>query len=320
VIPQDLLLVKILKIMVDVLPVISLPPRVGRPYVYQPVVLVCCILVMLAKHLSVRGLYQFLTCNEAQAVAVRAVIPFPDGKIPSRRTFDRRLIQAVLSLQLYMVAATTLMVNKFHIGIARLSLDNRMFEAVGAIWHRKHQKAGIIPDKLRNVDTTAGWGKSHYRGWVFGHGLDVFVTTGKLVVPVLAVSRSLTIRGNTAAKQITHLLPQVIRGVVSADSEYEDSVLTHKIRDTGRSLHVSSKNHPDQIPTSRTYQRRKVTVEPFFERFLLAFIARGKLDRKGPQAWPHLVGCCLLYQLMVIHNLAEGATNPIAVTHLIRIL
>lgn len=318
-IPQDFLLVKILKIVLSLIPEIPLEKGVGRPYVYKPVIVVCCFIVMVAKKLSVRALHAFLISNEAQAVAVKRTVPFPDGKIPSRRTFDRRLKDGILALQAYMLAGAMLLVHKFHVGIGRLALDNRMFEAFGALWHRKDQLAGTIPKGVRNVDKTAGWGISHYRGWVFGHALEVFVTTGKYVIPILASAHSLVKKGNTVVRPIVHFLPKVKKGAVSADSEYEDSVLGVLLKQTGRNLHAASKRRPKLTPKTKTYQRRKVTVEPFFERFLLAFVT-GKLDRKGPQAWPVLITCCLLYQLMVIHNFMERAPNPLIVTHLIRML
>lgn len=317
-IPQDLLLVKVLKLAVKLLRKIELPKRAGRPFVYQPVVIICCLLVMVAKHLSVRGLYDFLCRTDGNSA--RLVIPFPEGKIPNRRTFDRRFKQSLSALQIAMIAMTVFLVKKFHLGIARLSLDNKMFQAFGAIWHRSDQKKGIIPKSLRNVDKTAGWGISAYRGWIFGHALDVFVTTGKLVVPVLAFARTLAIRGNSAAKQFASLLPKVKKGVVAADSEYLDKILAKLLSQTGRSLHTPSKYYPEQRPKSKTYRKRKITVEPFFERFLQAFGLREKLDRKGPQAWPYLVTCCLLYQLMVTHNLLNGNPHPLEVTNLIRIL
>lgn len=212
-IPQDLLLVKILKIVLNILPEIKLPRKAGRPFIYSVKVIVCCLLVMVAKKLSVRGLYAFLTSKEDyQAEAIRNTIPFPSGNIPNRRTFNRRFKRSMLSIQKYMLSAVLLLVKRLSIGIARLSLDNRMFEAFGAIWHRKDQEKGIIPERLRNVDVTAGWGVSAYRGWIFGHALDVFVTTGKLVIPVIALGRSLVIRGNTAVKTITSLLPGVKKG------------------------------------------------------------------------------------------------------------
>lgn len=276
---------------------------------------------MVAKRLHVRGLYAFLTNTvDYQALMIRAVIPFPKAKIPTRRTFDRRLKNWQLSVQLYMIALVMLFMRKFRLGIARLSFDNRMFEAVGAIWHSKDIKRNRIPDGLRNVDTTAGWGVSKHRGWIFGHALEVIVTTGKLVIPILAISHSLRIRGNSVVKRVISLLPKVRKGVLAGDSEYFDQKLANETIKTGRSLHTPSKLHPKITPRSKTYQRRKTTVEPYFERFLQAFVLRGKLDRKGPNAWGYLVTCCFLYQLMVFYNMVNHATHPLQVTHLIRIL
>lgn len=320
-IPQDLLLVKILKIVLNILPEIKLPKRVGRPFVYSVAVIISCFIVMAAKRLSVRGLHAFLTNTEDyQAEALRKIILFPEGKIPNRRTFNRRFKKSMLAVQLYMLVATGWLIKKLGLGIARLSLDNRMFEAFGAIWHRKDQEKGVIPGKVRNIDITAGWGVSAYRGWIWGHALDVFVTTGKLIVPVLALARSLLIRGNTAVKVMIDLLPKVKKGVVSADSEYYDQKLHGLLKGTGRSLHAPSKTNPEDTPKSVTYSKRKKTVEPFYERFLQAFVIRGKLDRKGPYAWPYLVTCCFLYQLMVIYNIMTNKPNPLEVTHLIRLL
>lgn len=317
-IPQDLLLVKILKLAVRLLHKIQLPNRRGRPFVYLPVVIICCLLVMAAKQLSVRGLYALLVSSDGSVLC--SVIPLPEGKVPNRRTFDRRFKQSIRLLELSMLTVTLCFVKRFHLGIARLALDNRMFQAVGNLWHRKDQVKGTVPKGLHNIDQTAGWGFSHYRRWIFGHALEVFVTTGNLVIPVLAFAHSLHIGGNTAIKQVTSLLPKVTKGVVVADSEYEDTLLEKLLLQTGRSLQSARKRYPKLRPKSKTYQKRKKTVEPFYERFLLAFNARGKLDRKGPQAWPYLMTCCLLYQLMVLHNLLIHAANPLEVTHLIRML
>ena len=321
VISQETLLVKILKLVLKIVPDLSFTKRVGRPFVYRPRVVICCFLVMVAKRLSVRGLHSFLTnTDDMPAVQVQKTIPFPKGKIPTRRTFDRRLKTSMRVLQYSMLAIILFLVKRFHLGISHLAVDNRMFEAFGALWHRKDQKKGVIPDKLRNVDKTAGWGISHYRGWVYGHALDVCVTTGKLVLPVLAFSRSLLIRGNTALKQFGPMLPRVKRGSIVADSEYDDYELAMLFDTTGRKLFAPSKRNQKEWKANSWYKKRKITVEPFFERFLLAFPIRGKLDRKGPQAWPYLVLCCLLYQLMVTYNLIHHATSPMEVTHLIRML
>jgi len=82
VIPQDLLLVKILKLAIKHLRELQLPKRRGRPFLYQPIVIICCLLVMVAKQLSVRGLYTLLISSDG--FSLRSVIPFPDGAIPNR--------------------------------------------------------------------------------------------------------------------------------------------------------------------------------------------------------------------------------------------
>lgn len=276
---------------------------------------------MVVKHESIRGLYAFLTNTiDYQTQMIRDVIPFPNDKIPTRRTFDRRLKDWQISVQLYMLTLIGILVDKFRLGTARLSLDNRMFEAAGAIWHAKDMRKGMIPEGLRNVDKTAGWGVSKYRGWVFGHAIDIFVTTGKLVIPVVAIARSLKIKGNVIIQKIVNLLPLVKKGVVASDCEYADQKLDRSLSQTGRRLHAPSKQQPDKTPKSKTYYRRKITVEPYFERFLQAFILRGKLDRKGPNAWGYLVTCCFLYQLIVFYNLLNHVNHPLQVTHLIRML
>ena len=101
----------------------------------------------------------------------------------------------------------------------------------------------------------------------------------------------MVISKSRAIKQSIHLLPKVKKGIVAADCEYVDLLLAALLAKTGRRLQTPSKYHPEKVPKSKTYHKRKVTVEPFFERFLLAFPMRGKLDRKGPQAWPYLVAC-----------------------------
>lgn len=143
---------------------------------------------------------------------------------------------------------------------------------------------------------------------------------GKLVIPVLAFARSLLIRGNSSVKQFGRMLPRVKRGSIVADSEYDDSKLGHLFEATGRKLFAPGKRNQKTWKANRLYKKRKITIEPFFERFLLAFAMRGKLDRRGPQAWPYLVTCCFLYQLMVTYNLLHHGGNPMEVTHLIRML
>jgi hypothetical protein len=51
-----------------------------------------------------------------------------------------------------------------------VSADKRMIHARGPVWHRKHQKPGIIPTRLTGLDTAASWSDRKSDGWVYGHG------------------------------------------------------------------------------------------------------------------------------------------------------
>lgn len=317
-ITQELPLVKLVKLMLKLTGKMKFPSRRGRPFVYSPQVIMACLIILVGKKLTVRGLSAFLSSSHPEARALIRTIPFT--KPPCRRTFDRRFKQSLLDLPLAMLAVTGFLQTKFRLGVARLSLDNRMFTAIGGVWHKKDRQLGIIPRGLRNLDTTAGWGISAYRGWVYGHALDVITTTGKVVLPVVAVSRSLVTRGNVVARALAGYLPKAKLGVVVADSEYQDQVLGQLLVQTGRRLHTPAKRYPDNLPKVKTYQKRKTTVEPFFERFLQSFGLRYKLDRKGPQAWPYLTTGCLIYQLAVTQNLMAKTPDPLQVTHLIRTL
>jgi hypothetical protein len=281
--------------------------------------MMCCFIIMVVKGLSMRGLYEYLIRDDPDAQEIRMVIAFPSGKIPNRRTFDRRLFRWRESALAYIASATRWFIIKRLIGIARLVTDRRMFAALGGLWHSKDKKAGRIPKGARNIDKTAGWQKSHYRGWVFGHGLDVIVTIGKLVLPILALGTSLIHHENTVAKALVGMLPPVKKGTLGGDSSYEDDELEVTIRSMGRSLKVATKQ--GKIPKGKTYQRRKVTVEPFFDRLLQGFPhLRYKLPVKGEsRVASYLMTAVFVYQCAVILNVMTKKP-PLEVTHFLQFL
>ncbi len=52
-----------------------------------------------------------------------------------------------------------------------LVVDGSLFKARGPVWHQRDRLAGRVPEKLRNLDQDASWGKSGYHGWVYGYRL-----------------------------------------------------------------------------------------------------------------------------------------------------
>jgi hypothetical protein len=287
--------------------------------VYSLSVVMCCFVIMVVKNLSVRGLYDFLVRNDPDALEIRETIAFPRNSIPTRRTFDRRLAQWKHSALLYIQQATLWFVIHKLVGIAKLAVDRKMFASFGKLWHAKDKKKGRIPPRVRNIDTTAAWQKSRYCGWVFGHGLDVFVTIGKLVIPVLASASSLSVHENVRAKELVSNLPFVKRGTLGADSAYEDQSLAKEVAQTGRILKAATRR--GKIPPGKTYKRRKVTVEPFFERLMQAFPhLRYKLPLKGDcRVAGYLLTAIFAYQCAVILNILTKKP-PLAVTHFFHFL
>jgi len=274
---------------------------------------------MVAKNLSVRALYDFLIRDDPDACEIRDTIAFPEHTIPNRRTFDRRLAKWKESAFLYIQQATFWFMLHKLIGIARLAVDRKMIASFGKLWHAKDKNAGRIPPKVRNIDRTASWQKSRYCGWVFGHGLDVFVTIGKLVIPVIASASSLCIHENVVARELVKKLPFVQKGTLGADSAYEDQELAKDAFQTGRILKAAARR--GMIPTGKTYKRRKVTVEPFFERLMLAFPQlRYKLPLKGEQrVVGYLLTAIFAYQCAVILNILTKKP-PLEVTHFLHFL
>lgn len=316
---QKLPLVKMLLLIKKFLPEPSMPKRRGRPFVYSLSVMMCCFAIMVTKNLSLRGLHAFLVRDDPDAKSIRETIQFPDNHIPNRRTFGRRLAQWQESARAYIACITVWFIEKKLVGIARLSLDRKMFQAFGKLWHSKDKKAGVIPKGVRNIDTTASWQKSYYRGWVYGHGLDVFVTIGKLVLPILAHVSTLALHENKIAQQIATQLFSVKKGSVGADSTYQDQELAKKLSKTGRSLKAATRK--GQLPRGKTYQRRKVTVEPFFERLLQAFPhLRYHLPLQGEaRVAGYLLTAVFAYQCAVMLNILEKKP-PLEVTHFFHFL
>ena len=52
-----------------------------------------------------------------------------------------------------------------------LVVDGSLFMARGPVWHQRDRLQGRVPDKLRNLDQAASWGKSGYHGWVYSYRL-----------------------------------------------------------------------------------------------------------------------------------------------------
>ncbi len=148
-------------------------------------------------------------------------------KIPSRRTFDRRLKTISTDIKQRISTMGYLFVVE---GLVDLSITNRQysFKAKGSVWHKSSiMEKGIVP--CSGIDTDARWGYSHTKGWIFGYKLHLTCTTGELVVPLTADVTTVNVQDNqmyvplTSSSLSVFSLPYVLYMI--ADPGYDDKNL-----------------------------------------------------------------------------------------------
>jgi hypothetical protein len=155
-----------------------------------------------------------------------------------------------------------------------VSGDKMMNKALGPVWHAKHKAQGIIPDGLRGVDQEATWGKSHYDGWVYGHGSFCLVSHRPCVLGAFKYMRNSAHEAKRLWWETGHL-----RGVIETvimDGKADDKDLFAEFqRQRGMTLLTTPRKNSDhtterrqmisvlnQPKNRRLRQRRGQTVEP----------------------------------------------------------
>jgi hypothetical protein len=93
-----------------------------------------------------------------------------EGRFPTRRTFQRRLIKALPeSLPEHIGCLGRYLVEVLKPWESRgraVALESTVLQAKGGVWHKKDGEAGIVAHS--SIDTEAGWTKSGWHGWVYG--------------------------------------------------------------------------------------------------------------------------------------------------------
>ncbi len=159
------------------------PPRRkrGRPYVYSPTIILRCFIVRIWFRIdSNNALHIFLNMdclyNHKLAVACGLI------KIPSRRTFDRRLKTISTNIKERISTMGHLFVVEGLVDLSITAIDSTLMKAKGSVWHKSSiMEKGVVP--CSGIDTDARWGYSHTKGWIFGYKLHLTCTTGKIVLP-----------------------------------------------------------------------------------------------------------------------------------------
>jgi hypothetical protein len=300
--------------LVDRMPLPPQPGGRGRPYVYEERVILKGMVVMLVRQLpSVHSLLAVLAEPSAPLQQVCAHLRDSAGRLPSRRTWERRLAALVTRLPLLVPTLGAFLLGLLQPwprGGQAVAIDATPLHARGGVWHRKHREAVAVPHT--SIDTEAGWTKSGWHGWVYGWLLHVVVTVSDTVwLPLAAEATPANVADNVQAPALLAGLPPQAR-VVLGDVHYNDPALHALCAAQDRVLITTRRGHyPHTDPGVEVrrlfHQLRSHSIENFNAQFKAMFGCLGSVPTRGARATRRFrLGAIVLYQLIFWHHHLVG--------------
>lgn len=313
---QEALLVTLVKL-VDCIPLPAPPQKRGRghPKVYTEHLILKALVIMVIRRLySAYSLLAFLEQETPLTQELRLLLQTPEGRFPTRRTWERRL-QALPDHLAGLIGAlgrhlVSLIQPWAHTGRAA-AVDSTMLRAKGGVWHKKHREQGIVPHS--SIDTEAHWSKSGYHGWWYGWKLHFACAVTSFWLPLAA---ELTVANTYDAKMAPALireLPLDVRYVLG-DHHYndEEGEVLACCRATDRFL-ITSQAGPyphkdDGVRVRQIFHKlRSKAIEPFNGLFKNVFECNGQVPVKGLKRVQLIVlGAVIVYQLVLLYQFQRG--------------
>ena len=302
----------------------------GRPYVYSPTVILRCFVVRIWFRLdSNRALHEYLAMDLSYNKKVMRGCGL--SRIPSRRTFDRRLATISNDIKNRITTMGELFVRDKIVDPCVLSADSTLIKAKGYVWHKSSMEEGVVPRS--GIDTDAMWGFSHTKGWIFGYKLHLISSTGSIIVPLAADFTTANIPDNQMYSILTASLPVTIIKrtlYMSADPGYDDHELYDLSTDMGFQLVCPVKRYRN-TPSDRIklvefyesdigqtiYSLRSISIEPLIEHIKSVFRIDPLPVRGYAKASSVVLLSVLLYQILVYYNCKTRKDNPRAVKYML---
>jgi hypothetical protein len=253
------------------------------------------------------------------------------SRIPSRRTFDRRLVTISNDIKNRITTMGVLFVHDNIIDPSVLSADSTLIKAKGYVWHKSSMVEGVVPRS--GIDTDAMWGFSHTKGWIFGYKLHLISSTGSIIVPLAADFTTANIPDNQMYSILTASLPGTIFKrtlYMSADPGYDDHELYDLSTDMGFQLVCPVKRYKN-TPADRikliefyesdmgqtVYSFRSRSIEPLIGHIKSAFRIDPLPVRGYYRVCAIVLLSVLLYQLLVYYNCKTNKDNPMAIKYVL---
>jgi hypothetical protein len=300
------------------------------PYVYSPTVILRCFIVRIWFRLdSNRVLHEYLAMDLPYNRKVMKICGL--SRVPSRRTFDRRLSTISTDIKNRITTMGELFVREKIINPSVLSTDSTLIKSKGYVWHKSSMVEGVVPRS--GIDTDARWGFSHTKGWIFGYKLHMISSTDSIIVPLSADFTTANIPDNQIYSILTASLPITITErtlYMSADPGYDDHELYGLSTELGFRLVCPVqryKNTPEERIKLIKFYKSKVgqaiyslritSIEPLIGHIKSAF----RIDPLSVRGYER--GCAivllsvLLYQILVYYNCKTNRDNPMAIKYML---
>ena len=302
----------------------------GRPYVYSPTVILRCFIGRIWFRLdSNRALHEYLAMEMPYNKKIMKGCGL--SRVPSRRTFDRRLVTISKDIKNRVTTMGKLFVRDKIVDPHILSTDSTLIKAKGYVWHKSSMTEGVVPRS--GIDTDAMWGFSHTKGWIFGYKLHLISSTGSIIVPLTADFTTANIPDNQMYSILTASLPlAIIRRTLymSADPGYDD----HKLYDLSSSMGfqlVCPVQRYENTPVDRIklvefyesnvgqaiYSLRSKSIEPLIEHIKSVFRIDPLSVRGYDRVCAIVLLSVLLYQILVYYNCKTDKDNPRAIKYML---
>ena len=302
---QDTLLVTLVRL-VDRVPTPPVPPkrRRGRPVTYPDRLFLKALVIMVVRHLhSPYELLAVVAQPTAEMRALRGLLTLPNGRFPTRRTWERRLaaVPAALPAQIACLGQHLVALLRPWATCGRaVAIDSTVLRAKGGVWHKKDREAGVVPHT--SIDTEAHWTKSGWHGWVYGWKLHLVVTVAAVWIPLAARLTPANEADNEVAPHLLATLPAEARFVLG-DRHYNAAEVRAMCQASERTLVASQYGrypHTDAgVEVRRVFHKlRSAAIENFNAQFKAIFDVHGAVPTKGLVASQRFaLGAVFVYQL-----------------------
>lgn len=322
---RDPLLLQLLRL-VDTIP--EPPPpsprRRGRRFTYSDRLFLKVTLLMVLRGLPrVHEAFTVLNQPNPDIIEIRRLL-FPDGKMPSRRTFERRLKRLPQHLPDWIAYLGEHLVDLFqpweHSARA-VAMDSTVLRARGTVWHQKDRQAGILPNT--SIDTDAHWTKSGWHGWVFGYKLHLVVTMATVWIPLAAQLRPANEADNVVAEELVAAVLAQAR-FFCGDSAYNCENVYAACAERDSILVASSRsNKPRTDPgvevRKMIHALRHHAIENFNGLYKSIFDARRPIPTKGhTNSQRFFLGAVFAVQVALLYRYHHGELHQSNLKALLR--